>query len=534
MRQKLFMTLNAPPHNYKFWIAGAGKSGISCALLLQKKGYFVFVSNQGLIQENTKFILQENKISFEEEHNFANLSDNFQAIVLSPGITLNSEIAKFAFLQRIPILSEIEVCSWFLKDTDYVVGITGTNGKSTTTHYLNQLIQCSKMFSECYEAGNIGTPFSEVLLNSENSNSRFFALELSSYQLESTYSSFLNTSIVLNIQNDHMERYKTLENYIQAKNRITHLTKTGGNVFLEYNFFLKLKIQGLSLPEHRHIYVCHEEQIHSEQESKNIKNNWTNALIQKATTIPTSNYHNFSLTRLYSGYEKLESGKEPTNLLSSKENIYEKIKLELSKEKYPVLRGSHNLQNACFASASAALAGAPEALIVSFWNAHFSEYKILPHRLEILKQTEFGDKFNHKTIIICNDSKATNVESTLVALNSFTQNVILLCGGLPKGDHYAPIKRYFNATLKKVIPFGKAGSMIYEELCTLGKPCKTLHKPLPTLKEACEAAFLEASQQNDVILLSPACSSFDEFLNFEHRGDFFKEFFLQKSLKKKE
>jgi UDP-N-acetylmuramoylalanine--D-glutamate ligase len=189
---------------------------------------------------------------------------------------------------------------------------------------------------------------------------------------------------------------------------------------------------------------------------------------------------------------------------------------------HSVLLGRHNILNILAASLIAARLGVSDDIILSQWEMASSFYKHLPHRLEKIASgpSIFVDHFlKEKKILIVNDSKATNMESTRVAVESFRQPVRLLLGGEPKGDSSFILQKFLNLHLVKIYPFGKAADKIQEDFKNF-RNC--ISDSAQNMLAAANKALNE-SHENDVILLSPGCSSFDEFKNFEHRGDVFRK-----------
>jgi UDP-N-acetylmuramoylalanine--D-glutamate ligase len=166
--------------------------------------------------------------------------------------------------------------------------------------------------------------------------------------------------------------------------------------------------------------------------------------------------------------------------------------------------------------------GISDDVILLQWESKTTDYQHLPHRLEKIgfkKQKIIDINRNEKRVTIVNDSKATNMESTFVALKSFQEPIRLLLGGQPKGDSYLPLINFVGHGLIKIYPFGKAGNLIASELKACGH---AVSRPLPHLIQAAEFALSEC-QDGEVLLLSPGCSSFDEFKDFEHRGNTFRK-----------
>ncbi|MBX9703541.1 MAG: hypothetical protein K2X39_05255, partial [Silvanigrellaceae bacterium] len=231
---------------YKAFVAGGGNSGVSVAKLLQKHGIDVFVSDAKQIAAHLKTELLQCQIPFEEhQHSFVKFDAECDFLVTSPGIPLHLGLAKRALEKGISIVSEIEVTSWFIPKNTQCIAITGTNGKSTVTHYTSQLFSRAGYITK--SCGNIGTPFSQTLL--QFPESQIYVLEMSSYQIETTWSLAPQATIFLNIQPDHLARYENMDEYFKAKWRLVLLTDKKGVALIEEQCFEKAIKMGLPFPD---------------------------------------------------------------------------------------------------------------------------------------------------------------------------------------------------------------------------------------------------------------------------------------------
>lgn len=536
------------------WVGGGARSGVAVALLLHKAGAQVFVSDQGSLPPEARTALLNAGIAFEEKgHSIELFRSQAQLLVLSPAIPLNKGLAFIARQEGIPIASEIEIASWFARPTAHIVGITGTNGKSTTTNYFAQLM--NRAGRSCVACGNFGHPFAAAVLDTEAYT--LFSLELSSYQLETTLSLRPRVSLLLNLQNDHLLRYGTLDEYLKAKWRLVLSTADDGCAVIEIGVFAHAQRIGLPLPRCQVVLLGPQvaEAWNPDTNSNNSNNSGANRssiekvrppLRSKATELPSQlkDALAFSQTLPHARYSELctlpaaaawpETTFGEASYLWNPQGGKLSVRLVLpGKDGQPAQRwdhhittpclpGEHNVQNILAASAAALFLGAPADLVFLQWEESTSHYNHLPHRLERVggPQALFYDATGQaKKVALINDSKATNVESTLVALNSFASGVRLLLGGEPKGESFLPLARYLGKSVIRVYPFGKAGPLIAQELAAFGIH---LAPPSAGLKEAAMQALSEA-QPLETVLLSPACASFDEFKNFEHRGDTFRE-----------
>lgn len=510
-----------------FFIAGAAKSGISAAKILKKNGAHVFITEENKISDNLKIELDNLKIPYEENgHSFEKLKSQCDILILSPGIPLNKDISIFCKKNSIPIVSEIEFASWFMNSKSISVGITGTNGKSTTVNYLSQLFSNTKYHSKA--CGNIGISVSQTLL--EHPNTNLFSIEFSSYQLETTYSIRPMCTSLLNLQNDHLGRYGNMDEYLKAKWRLVLLTDDLGITIIDKNIMNHVIKLGLSLPKSRIILI---DEVKNTIENKNKVNEkkYTDFIynkIENGKALPYAIYQelndlNFDEVTLPSQFEYAYAKYNDNGSININLNLKNSTKNWIIEN--PCLPGKHNMMNILCASIIANFLGVPDIHILKQWEEKSSSYKHLPHRLEkisLKKNLYLDNNLKTKNILIINDSKATNVESTLVALNSFQNPIRLLIGGEPKGDDYSPIGELINNNLIKIYPFGKASNIIQEHLKNYNNK---IAGSSPNMLAAANLALNDATD-NEIILLSPACSSFDEFKNFEHRGDVFREWAL--------
>lgn len=494
------------------WIAGAGRSGLGVAKLLKQSGVHVFVSDSGPINNETKHALSELGIGFEEGgHNTEAFLKKARALVVSPGIPQDKGLALEAWKHAIPLLSEIEVCSWFSKQHSKIIGITGTNGKSTVTNYLAHLSHAAGF--DGVACGNIGLPFSEVVTKPY----AFYALELSSYQLETTYDLKLDAALILNIQNDHLARYKTLPEYLKAKWRILDFVKPGATAVIgvdvltlatETGLFFRRDINFIVIDEHHRTHAPISKPLVRNVQPMMRYGELAQVPIENIARLSNMTFVQPMVSESGAIRARFELGSKPFDI-----NVTESC-----------LPGLHNVANLSAATAAALSVGIPSETVTREWNKSSSSYQQLAHRLEQIGNdtTKFRDlNGTIKLVRMFNDSKATNVESTLVAVKSFKTPVRILLGGEPKGDSYTPFASFIGKPLSAIYPFGKAGAKIFEELKHVPGICQ----PLTSMQAAAEQALTDSSD-GDTILLSPACASFDEFKNFEHRGEVFKAWSL--------
>jgi len=437
--------------NKKITILGAGISGFAAAKLGSYLGADIFISDKN--EFNTKLLESINpKINYEVGlHSNKCLECDF--MILSPGINpRNKEI--FSFIAKgVNIVSEIEFSSWFTKQP--IIAITGSNGKSTTVKILEKII--SKKFNNVSLGGNIGIPFSQnVLLEIKNNlNQNIHILELSSFQLEYIQNFAPYISCILNLSEDHLDRYENAIEYFKAKMNIyKNLNKKS---YFLYN-------------------------------QKNKKN---------------FNLEKINATKICFGINKNKNNYYLENQIIKKCSNDNKI-LNYNKTK---IQGLHNAENILAAVEISKLLNIEDEII----KKSIYDFNPLKHRME---RIELNNN-NERTFI--NDSKGTNIESTIFAINSSKMKTILILGGYSKGkNNYKKIHKSCNSIIH-IICYGIEGKNIFKQIKNLFN-CDYIEN----FNEAVLFA-IKISNKNERILLSPACSSFDQFKNFEERGNKFKE-----------
>ena len=441
--------------NKKISIIGYGISGISATKLALHLGAKVFISDKEIINKDNRF--NEN-ISFEEGEHSSKCYDCDFAII-SPGINTNNIFFEKFKKNNIPIISEIEFASWFTKST--IIAITGSNGKSTTVSLLYHML---KDYKKTYLGGNIGIPFSSSVLDEMKNNvtNSIHILELSSFQLEHIYDFKPKVACILNLSNDHLDRYLTLEEYYNAKKNI-------------------LK----NMDEHSYFIY-----------NSNNKFLYKNDVINKANSI------SFSTNNDNGNYYL-------NNHFIIDKNTNKKI-IDCSKIQ---LLGSHNIEN-ILASIEIlkVLELSNEELIKSIYN-----FSPLQHRMEKIS--------TNNNITFINDSKATNPDSAIRAISCSEDDTILILGGYSKGeiDYKKIFINHDLSNIQHIVCYGSEGKTIYKQLKNIFN-CLYINN----FEEAIINA-IKLAKSNYRVLLSPACSSFDQFNNFEDRGNKFKTIVKQYS-----
>jgi UDP-N-acetylmuramoylalanine--D-glutamate ligase len=437
-------------NDIKIAVLGLGKSGISCANLAISKGYTVFASDSGKTRTHEQMNLNK-KVEIEFGKHSKKVLD-CDIIIKSPGLPNELEILQQARKKEIPVLSELDFALNFAKPKK-VIAVTGTNGKTTTTTLIYEIIK--KGYKNTFVAGNIGFPISEVVtkLNSKS----ILVLELSSYQLEDSPYFRPNISVSLNITPDHLKHHHTMANYVKAK----------------ANVFINQKKQDYAIYNNKDKYL-----------KKSI-------LKTNANKIAFNDYNSTNCIYYKDGIIYLKKG-------SKKIKLNPKINIP----------GKHNIDNILASIAASYIAGTKKSVIETV----ISKFKGVEHRIEFVKEIN-GVKYY-------NDSKGTNVDSTKVALESFDKNIQLILGGQDKGSPYKPIFNLIKKKVKNIFLIGEATNIIKKQLKGSAPmtECNTLSNAIKKIYSVAE--------KGDIVLFSPACASFDQFNDFEHRGREFKKFVL--------
>jgi UDP-N-acetylmuramoylalanine--D-glutamate ligase len=370
-------------------ILGGGESGVGTAILGKKKGYEVFVSDFGKIKENYKDVLNQYEIKWEDETHTEDLILNATVVMKSPGIPDKAPIVKKLLEKGIPVISEIEFAAPYTSAK--TIGITGSNGKTTTTMLVYHLLKTGGL--NLGLGGNIGKSFAWQVAEE---NFDCYVLELSSFQLDGVFNYKPEIAIITNISPDHLDRYEyKYENYIASKFRITK-NQT------EDDFL---------------IYDADDEAI-----SEWLKHNKTNAQL-----IP------FSLTKQFENGAFIK--KDTMNILINEEELEMKI-VDIS------LEGNHNLKNAMAATSVAQLMKIRKETI----RESLSNFQGVEHRLEKVLKIQ--------NVQYINDSKATNVNATFFALDSMTVPTVWIVGGVDKGNDYSELMSLVREKVKAIICLG--------------------------------------------------------------------------------
>ncbi|GAB4133239.1 MAG: UDP-N-acetylmuramoyl-L-alanine--D-glutamate ligase [Raineya sp.] len=445
----------------KIVILGAGESGVGAALLAKFKKFEVFVSDASLILPRYKAILEKNNITFEEGKHSEELILTANEIIKSPGIPSTTEIVLKAQEKQIPIISEIEFAARSTKSK--LIAITGSNGKTTSTLLTYHLLKNAGL--NVALAGNVGESFAKKVLENQFD---YYVLEVSSFQLDNCYLFKPYISVILNITPDHLDRYEnTFEKYVDAKFRIIRNQN-------ENDFF---------------IYNADSEVI--ESKILRLKPN-----VQQLAISLKADENLRSMSKL----SYYQDGKIVLRLPYNRPSQISLQETDLA------LKGKHNIFNSMVAAQIAQILGVDAGKI----KEGLATFKSVPHRLE-----EVGEVRGVKFI---NDSKATNVDSVMYALDSFPdeKNLIWIAGGVDKGNNYEAIKALVGKKVKHLIALGKNN----EKICSFFQDLVEITQ-VEAMDKAVKKAF-KLAKKGDTVLLSPACASFDLFQNYEDRGEQFK------------
>jgi len=437
-------------------VIGLARTGLATASFCASRGSIVTATDARSAEELGEAVanLRTAGVILKPGGQSEDILQGQELVIPSPGVPADAPLLLRAREFGISVWSEIELAFRFLQGT--LIGITGSNGKTTTTALIEHIL-CSARFSTLL-AGNIGTP---LISQVGDSNERTFTVaELSSFQLELIETFRPNIAVLLNITPDHLDRHKTFSAYAAAKARI--FENQTANDFAIFN-----ADDGNSAkhaPVHSRVFLF--------SRRKNVDQG---AFVKDERII-------------------LRQGAE------------EEVILERSEIPLP---GAHNLENVLAAALAARLAGVQPLQIAAAIRA----FAGVEHRIEFVTEIH-GVRFY-------NDSKATNVDATLKALEAFPGKIIVILGGKDKDSDYTLLRNTLRERAILALLIGSAAGKIEREI-----DGSVAVQRVETLENAVHAA-LQAAHAGDIVLLSPACASFDQFQNYEHRGRVFKELVYQ-------
>lgn len=383
----------------KALVVGLGVSGVAAAKLLSARGFSVIAVDQKLKEGPWSFYLEKEPFDWT----------GIELTILSPGIPQSHPVAQEVQRRQIPLIGEVEL--GFQQIENRCIGVTGSNGKTTTVSLLSHLIPKTRAL------GNIGTPLSDYAM--APNASEILAVELSSFQLETLATRRLDVALVLNVTPNHLDRYPSMADYAAAKLSIQKGLKSNGHLIVS-------------------------SQVMRDFSSLIV---WDDVEVIDVPPFEQNREMAFAAAR-YFQVDRKEC-----------EDLYQSFQRPL-------------------------------------------------HRLEFVAEK--------KGVAYYNDSKATSVDAVIYAVSALKGPLVLLVGGKHKGASYAPWREAFQGKVKKVISFGAAASLIEEELRGFCQCAK-----VETMEQAVQRAALEA-KEGEAVLLSPGCSSFDQFQNYEQRGQEFK------------
>ncbi len=439
---------------HRLVILGGGESGVGAALLGKQKGYDVFLSDGGQIKPVYEKELIDNQIDFESAKHSLELILNADEVMKSPGIPEKNEVVKAIRAKGIPVISEVELAYRFKGDSK-IVAITGSNGKSTTTSLIYHI--CKTAGLDCALVGNIGYSFAKQVAEDPKP---LYVAEISSFQLDDIKDFRADVSVLLNITEDHLDRYDyKFENYINSKFKIIqNQTMNDYFIYCEDDEVIMNKLRLLTIHTNPLPFSMKQEV----KKGGYIKGDQMMLRIQEERV--SMSIYDFALKGKHNNYNTMAAGIAATTLGIRKEKIREAVK----------------------------------------------NFHSLEHRMEFVAMVR-GVEF-------INDSKATNVNSTWYALESMTKPTVLVLGGTDKGNDYTLIEELVKEKVKAIVCMGLDNSKIIEAF----KDIVPVIVETDSAKKAVNTSFKLAAK-GDVVLLSPACASFDLFKNYEDRGTQFKE-----------
>jgi UDP-N-acetylmuramoylalanine--D-glutamate ligase len=443
-------------------VVGLGKSGVASALFLKAHGARVTVSDtkSGDELRNEIPVLLDHGITVETGGHGERTFRGQDLIVVSPGVPVDAPLLVQARSLGEAVIGEIELAAQFLPGP--IVAITGSNGKTTTTTLTGEIMAAGGF--PTLVGGNIGTP--AISLAEHARPETVTVLEVSSFQLETIQTFRPKIAVVLNVTPDHLDRHQTIETYVDAKARIFENQQNEDFAVLNEDDPICVTMAARTRA-----------QVFWFSRQKEVKQG---AWVREGNIV----------FRDGAGFQK-EAQRE-VMLVSE----------------IP-LKGAHNLENVLAAVCAGALMGcAPEKI-----REAVRDFKAVEHRLEFVATIRGVDYYN--------DSKATNVDATIKALESFPANIHLILGGKDKGSDYTVLNDLLRQRVKRVYTIGAAAGKIESQIVSSkGGGVEVVRAE--TLENALRKANA-AAQPGDVVLLAPACASFDQFKNYEQRGQVFKE-----------
>lgn len=440
----------------KVLVIGAARSGIASARFLVQRGATVALNDRKPLDQWSPgaLDLKTEGVGLMEGDPPSWLLDQIDLVVVSPGVPTKSIPIRYADRRGAEVIGEVELASRFIKGR--TVAITGSNGKTTTTSLIGQMLKDAGLHVQV--GGNIGTALISMIDSSRADG--WNVVELSSFQLETIVDFHPNVAAVLNVTPNHMDRYESLMDYAAAKHNIFRNQMPGDVAILNAD--------------------------------DEIVSSWAKGL--RAHVVEFSVERQLDEGLFLRGLELVSRTRAGERVLMSRDEMK--------------LRGTHNVENVLVAFAAGLACGAtPESLRQTVAN-----FQPVEHRLEEVAEI--------KGVRFVNDSKATSVDATAKALEAFAEDrgkVVLILGGRGKKAPYAPLAELISARVRRMILIGEDANTIESEI---GDAAPYEHAS--DMRDAVLKSFA-AAEPGDVVLLAPACASFDMFESFEHRGRVFKD-----------
>jgi UDP-N-acetylmuramoylalanine--D-glutamate ligase len=467
----------------KTLVIGAGKSGVASANFLAARGDRVVLTDSAA-DPSLPMPLDAN-VERAFGRSDAGLLDGVTSIVVSPGVPMTIPLLQSAIDARIPIIGEIELAWRSLNGT--VIAITGSNGKSTTTALIGEILRVAG--HQPIVAGNIGEPLIAAL---DPERPRTYVVELSSFQLETVDTFRANVALLLNVTPDHMDRYETFDDYAAAKYRIFRNQESGDTAILN-------AVERRSVPRDSSVRTWR----------------FSSEPLRNAGVSPAD----VAASRAASGDEGRQRGTLPDQPARTPAFRYEgawvdgeELVMSVGGNERRIpraalkLQGQANAENALAAWLAARAVGVDDMDV----QIAFGTFTGLPHRMVLVRELD--------GVTWINDSKGTNVDATLKSLEGFNgSSVILILGGKDKAGEFERMRDLVSAKARTVLTIGKAAGRIAEALHGTSEIVAA-----ETMSNAVQWAR-DHAKPGDTVLLSPACASFDQFRNFEHRGEHFEE-----------
>jgi UDP-N-acetylmuramoylalanine--D-glutamate ligase len=440
----------------KVLVVGAARSGIASARFLAQRGATVALNDRKPLSEwpAAALDLKTESVGMIEGDPPGWLLDQIDLLVLSPGVPTKAIPIRYADRRGAEVIGEIELASRFLRGR--IVAITGTNGKTTTTSLIGQMLSDAGINVQV--GGNIGTALISMVESSRDDG--WTVVEVSSFQLETIVNFHPTVATVLNVTPNHMDRYESVMDYAAAKHRV-FMNQTAGDVAI----------------------------LNADDE---IVSSWTSGL--RAHVVQFSVKTEPAEGLFMRGRELVSRTRDGERVLMTRDDMK--------------LRGIHNVENVLAALAAGLACGAPPESL----RETVRRFQPVEHRLEEVVEI--------KGVRFFNDSKATSVDATIKALEAFDDDpgkIIVILGGRGKQTPYAPLASLVKNRVRKLILIGEDAPAIEKELGS-----ETSFEHAKTMSDAVRRSFA-AAQAGDIVLLAPACASFDMFDSFEHRGRVFKE-----------